>query len=90
MFLLLVCFTVLLPVAMRSRAFRGGVWQPWPASADGYRSPIKEAKAMSVHDCGNGFFCLRIQYRGMSLFGMNPLPRGVFVVTKTMSTCVEE
>ena len=45
-FLLVVCFAVLLPIAIIAR-LSGGRWRPWPSSTDGYRSPITEAKLMS-------------------------------------------
>jgi hypothetical protein len=50
----MICFTVLLPVAIVAR-LSGWRWQPWPASANGYRSPIKEAKSMSVTIAGTVF-----------------------------------
>jgi hypothetical protein len=53
-FLLMICFTVLLPVAIVAR-LSGWRWQPWPASAADYRSPIKEAKSMSVTIAGTVF-----------------------------------
>ncbi len=53
-FLLLVCFTVLLPIAILAR-LSGWRWRPWPAGTDGYRSPIQEAKAVSETIAGTVF-----------------------------------
>lgn len=50
-FIWLVCFAVLLPVAIVAR-LSGWRWQPWPASANGYGSAIKEAKSMSATIAG--------------------------------------
>lgn len=51
----LVCFVVLLPVAVAAR-LSGWRWRPWPAArASGYRSAIKEAKSMSATITGTVF-----------------------------------
>ena len=53
-FLLLVCFTVLLPIAIIAR-LSGWRWKPWPAGDAGYQSPIREAKAAAVTITGAAF-----------------------------------
>ena len=51
----LVCFAVLLPVAIAAR-LSGWRWRPWPAArASGYRSAFKEAKSMSATIAGTVF-----------------------------------
>lgn len=50
----LVCFTVLLPVAIVAR-LSGWRWRPWPAKTNGGRSAIREASAMSETVVGTVF-----------------------------------
>ena len=42
----LVCFAALLPVAVLAR-LSGWHWKPWPAGAEGYKSPIREAQIVA-------------------------------------------
>ncbi len=54
-FIWLVCFAVLLPVAIVAR-LSGWRWRPWPASgANGYRSAVKEAQTISASVAGTVF-----------------------------------
>jgi len=53
-FIWLVCFMVLLPIAIVAR-LSGWRWKPWPERASGYRSPAAEAKAMSDTVAGTVF-----------------------------------
>ena len=53
-FIWLVCFAVLLPVAIVAR-LSGWRWRPWPADADGYRSVFKEALRKSATVAGTVF-----------------------------------
>ncbi len=53
-FLWLVCFTVLLPVAIVAR-LSGWRWRPWPAQSVSYGSALKEAQSMSTIVTGTVF-----------------------------------
>ena len=53
-FVLVVCFAVLLPVAIVAR-LSGWRWRPWPAGANGYRSAFAEARHMSATIAGTVF-----------------------------------
>ena len=53
-FLWLVCFAVLLPVAIVAR-LSGWRWRPWPAKTTAGRSAIREASAMSETVVGTVF-----------------------------------
>ena len=53
-FIMLVCFAVLLPVALVAR-LSGWRWRPWPAGEHGYRSVIKEAATKSATVAGTVF-----------------------------------
>ncbi len=50
----LICFSVLLPVAIVAR-LSGWRWRPWPAKSDSGRSAIREASAMSETVVGTVF-----------------------------------
>ena len=50
----LVCFSLMLPVAMVAR-LSGWRWQPWPAGANGYRSVFHEARHVSTSLAGSVF-----------------------------------
>ncbi len=50
----LVCFAVLLPVAILAR-LSGWHWKPWPAGASGYRSPVREARIAAKSAAGVAF-----------------------------------
>ena len=53
-FIWLVCFAVLLPVAIVAR-LSGWRWRPWPAGANGYRSVVREALRKSATVAGTVF-----------------------------------
>jgi len=53
-FLLVMCFAVLLPVAIMAR-LSGWRWRPWPSGAEGYRSPFEEARHMAATITGTVF-----------------------------------
>jgi hypothetical protein len=51
----MVCFAVLLPVAVIAR-LSGWRWRPWPAGGrKGYGSPIQEATKLSATIAGTAF-----------------------------------
>ncbi|MEM9401447.1 MAG: hypothetical protein AAGA44_03030 [Pseudomonadota bacterium] len=53
-FIWLVCFSVLLPVAIVAR-LSGWRWRPWSAPSTGYRSVLREAEKMSTAITGTVF-----------------------------------
>ena len=54
-FVWMVCFTVLLPVAIVAR-LSGWRWRPWPAGGcKGYGSPLQEATKLSATIAGTVF-----------------------------------
>jgi hypothetical protein len=54
-FVWMVCFAVLLPVAIVAR-LSGWRWRPWPAGGRaGYGSPIQEANKLSATIAGTAF-----------------------------------
>ena len=53
-FIWLVCFAVLLPVAIVAR-LSGWRWRPWPAGGRNYGSPFEEARKLSATIAGTVF-----------------------------------
>lgn len=53
-FIWLVCFAVLLPIAIVAR-LSGWRWRPWPARGNGYRSAFREAQRVSATVAGTVF-----------------------------------